>query len=1142
MSASFSISPNSGFVKGTTFSFTPDSNTLSSYNTFLWNFGDGGTSRNPNGTHVYNNAGTYNVTLNAYYNSSTYVSVTSSISIGLYLNESIYFDVIPPPTFAGHLNRYPFKVNITSSSSEPHYIDLGSQYSRSYEYQQPENNWSFLRPQWRFLDTNFNQVDGVTTIDTPIRIDNNGNLSLTGTVVGVSGTAEFYFIDDFYNLDSYLQNQPYSTIIATLQTSALKAMNKNTDDQTPSYANSYATVSMPHIFTWRDPDFINITENSIQQISKIKFTNQNIPILINFGFSSKYLPDYFTDGNGTVVASPSEFAHYIPANSSYYVPINLSAFNLSGIPLSVTYNPSPVEFIFNDSNGFDTGGYFKGTLSCAISSIDNYIQSSGYFPLIDTNSRFFNPILWISNPNAGMVATAWYFNNPNLKTVTQNYLDTAYVNAFDMPISVSYNNGVFFGFQNDGTYTDSFATSGYHGINCIAALPSPANHAWMVDSELNSIYRVNSKGDILTNINLANIAVSTVNNINPYLSINVLSPVQIAVDSQQNFWVTLYDTPNVLKFDKFGNYTLTTQFNNNIVYPTSKWWTSNTSVNDTIADEFIIRPTGIDTDLNDNIWVTYSSPFSGWLIKYDTNGNALSSHAFPLCACPQEVICDNQNNIWIVVAEDVGNAYGYLEKRDSFGNLLTAFGAYNNINHITLDVNQNPWFTYSYNWVGTISATTGVFSGLQIADGNYSDTPPNWFNPNYNADTTSLEGIASDIRNNIYVINSIENKIIVVNANTQSIVDTFQINPKGFVYTLSGALQPTQLEYNPWSKSAEATGDWSGFRWINKYAPLYYSNTANYVKDLSGNYYKYLVGNSSINYNDNSQKFFSLYSNNFYDLFKVNENFDMAGQMKSVAFQSFLQESTNLFDNFLGSIFGNAPLQHDDLGVETYEKTANYVSNQSDIDICNVNSLYDLANSVDLNTDDFRLNYPIDIQRSMDLLSINQSRIFGGQNNDFYNFNNASNNANFNRGNLLDVNTYTVSAGVPVVLKAKSLNSYKLIPTGSIDLVGNLTPLTINLSGTTSYNLNQLASSLELGQNWNLYYEFYSFVPMTNTVITDNVVDWNHTNLNRNDLLSFFINGSAGLPFPDSYLNWASNEGIMEFIFTYQLYKGLGLI
>ena len=197
MSASFSISPNSGFVKGTTFSFTPDSNTLSSYNTFLWNFGDGGTSRNPNGTHVYNNAGTYNVTLNAYYNSSTYVSVTSSISIGLYLNESIYFDVIPPPTFAGHLNRYPFKVNITSSSSEPHYIDLGSQYSRSYEYQQPENNWSFLRPQWRFLDTNFNQVDGVTTIDTPIRIDNNGNLSLTGTVVGVSGTAEFYFIDDF---------------------------------------------------------------------------------------------------------------------------------------------------------------------------------------------------------------------------------------------------------------------------------------------------------------------------------------------------------------------------------------------------------------------------------------------------------------------------------------------------------------------------------------------------------------------------------------------------------------------------------------------------------------------------------------------------------------------------------------------------------------------------------------------------------------------------------------------------------------------------------------------------------------------------------------------------------------------------------
>ena len=1148
MSAIISITPNTGFANGTNFTFSLDLITLGTYNTFLWDFGDGEYSRNPNPSHVYKAPGTYTVTLNTYNDDGTYVTTKTSVNVSLYLNESIYFDIVPPPTFAGHLNRFPFKVNITSSSTNPHIISLGSQFSKSYQYQNPENKWSFLRPQWRFLDLNGNQIDTIQTVDTPIKIDNVGNLSVSGNVVGVTGTAEFYFVDDMYNIDSFLQNQSYSTIIATLETSAVPAFGENTDSTTPSFANSKAVITMPHIFVPRDPDYINITENGSQQLSKIKFTNQKIPFLVNLAFSGNYPQDDFVDGNGIQLASFNEFAHYVPINSSYSINFVLSAYNLAGTPLNFTYNPSTIQFNFSDQNGFLTGGYHKGYMTSPTSAIDCYIKTTGYFPAVDIQSRFFNPILWISNPFAGMMATALYYSNSSLNPAqsdsTLGIMDKAYVKSFEMPVIQSYRDAVFFGLNQDNiTYSNVMATSGYHGIYSIAALPAPTYHAWLADPDLNLIYRVNTKGDILATIDVHTQLVYNRNLFKGEYVSTKPSPTFLSVDSNQNLWVTLNDTPYALKFDNHGNFLTYADFTKTLVTPSnnlSAWWKSSTSTDGSV-DNDLIRPTGIETDLNNNVWVTYSSPFSGWLNKYNSQGSLLYSHSFPASSCPQELVCDNQNNIWLVLSKDVGNNYGYLEKRDTNGNLLSAIGSFNNINHITLDNHQNIWFTYSYNWIGTIDSKTATVNTIQITGGNYSDSVPAWFDANYNADQTSLEGIACDIRNNIYVINSIENRVFVLNGDSQKITDSFLINPKGFVYTLSGALQPTQLEYNPWSKSAQAVGDWTGFRWINKYASQYFQTNSNYVNQ-SGTYYKVISGDSSLNYNKKTNSYFSLYYTNYYDLFKINENFDLMEQMHSLAFQPSLQESTNLFDSFLNAIFNiQTPLGHDALGTLAYEKIANFVSNQSDIDTCNVNSLYDLSELVDLNTDDYRLNYPIGIQRSMDLLSINQSRIFGQKMNDFYNFINSSSNSNFNRGVVLNSLTYTVTAGNPVILKTKSLGSYKLIQTGPLDTTGNSNVLTVSNNGKSNYTLDDLAHYMELGDDWHKYYEFYEFVPSTNDVITNNLVDWDNTNLEREKLLTFFKTNRGG-QYPDSYLNWNGDFGIMEFIFTYQLYKGLGLI
>lgn len=1143
----FTCNKTNGYAKATNFKFSTDPLLRKNYKTFLWNFGDGTYSRNPNPSHTYNLPGDYTVILNAYDNNGNNITYSKKIKVILFLNESLYFHTIPPPTYAGHLNRYPFKINITSSTVDDHYVTLASQFSKSYQTQDPENKWSFLRPQCSFLDLSGNKITQIKTTDTPIRIDDDGNISNTGFVVGVTGTAHFYFSDDLYNTDLFINNDPYSTIIATLQTSAIKSPqdSENLDEKTPSFSNSLASVSMPHIFTWREPDFIKITENGFNKFSKIRFVNQNNPILINFGFNKSYSLDDLPDGNGVSVTDTKKFVHYAPYNSTYNVSLTSYVLDYKNNNLNFSFTPSSLKFEYQDQYGFKTGGYYKGSFISNNSAKNCKIYCESNFLIPELSARYFNPILWISNPAAGMLATAYYFHNPKLSSVTGGYLDRVHLQSFNMPIVESIDNVKFF--END-----TMAVSGFHGINSIAALPAPTYHAWALDSELNKLYRINSLGDILIDVDLNNVFDSFA--LTKYVDTQV-SPSYMALDSNKNIWITFYDTPYALKFDNFGNYITRTNLydsfgkflgisglNSNDPIDLQRW-IDTSSVNDTTDDSNSFEPTAIDTDTNDNIWISYSNPLSGWVIKYNSNGNLINSIPYPVDACPQEIICDNKNNLWVAATSNVGNKDGYLEKRDSTGSLLSSYGPFNNINHLTLDVDQNIWFTYSYQWVGNINDKTGDFYQIKITDNSYSDKVPEWFDANTNADETALEGITCDLFGRIYVINSIENKIFVIDSNTKNLVDKFYINPKGFVFTLSGINSPTQTEFNPWSKSAQATGDWSGFRWANKYIDKSFDNHP-YFKS-NGSYYKKISGTSITDYNNFDNCYFSFYPKNYYDIFKINENFDFTQKLKSVSFQKSLQESVGLFDNFFNPIFGTAPFEHDDLMVQSYEKISNFVSNQSDIDTCNIDSLYDMAESVGLNTDDFRINYPISIKNSMDLLSINQSRLFGGELNDSFNFSNPNENLNFNRGKLLNSNTYLVSAGVPIILKTKSLKSYRIIETGYIPLTSTQTVLDVSSKGKNYYSLNELASFLKLGNYWNNLYEFYEYVPSTNIINAEGVIDWDISNIDKKLLLNMLKNpnnSSLLNSLTSDYIGWDTDDGVMEFIFTYKLYKGLGLL
>lgn len=1000
------------------------------------------------------------------------------------LNESIYFDYTPPPTFAGHINRHPFKINIISTSTDPHIVYLDAKYSKSYPPQVPPNKWSFLRPEYRFYDLNNNKIDSIITKDTTLYIDNDGVLnSVSGTYVGVSGTAEFYFTDDIYNFDLAVNNQPYTTIIATLITSGIVIPdpNSNTDYLSPNFGNSSAVAYQPHIFYYRQPDYLKISENGIRDFVNPRWSSIYQPIVFSINWNTEYQIT-LNDGNEiTPYNASSNFCHYFPNQTNQTkIPINFGIVGLS------SHFISPVEIDYQDNDGYLTAGYNRNyfyvpptTTSSAIITGSCVLQAPST-PLASS----YSPRLWISNPNAGVVCIANYNEPQNFPKINNKNFQIAQLHNFDVPIvyQQSYS-------------TNSFSTTGYHGINSIAAINYPYCQAWACDSELNYLYKFGFKGDILSAIDINKVVKD--NNLG-FLINNQVSPNSIVLDSSGNIWMTLYDTVSVLKFDKDANFLFAVNPLPYIGYSSppninSQWYYYNEDYPFTGETQNFIEPTFIDTDKDNNIWVTYSNYASGYLLQYDENGNPLTVISYPVNSCPQELVIDNQNNVWVGLSNNIFPSLGSIEKRDSYGNLIAAFAPIRGLNNLTLDNNQNLWFTYDYQSIGKINNSTAAITTIDVSQ--YSDyskyAPKDISNPLYEGSESALEGIACDARGLLYVINSIENQIYVFDTNTNQFLNKFYINPKGFSFYAQNEKGLTLITYNKWKKSACAYGDWTGNRWSNKY----YVNNILQTINLSG---------KSVNLN---------FYTSAVDVYKINENFNLKNQMKSVAFMDIFQNSTFLFDTFFGSIFGNN--DHNDLGVSSYEKIANFIENNTDVDTCEIDQLYSIAQSTNENTDDYRLSYPNDLKRLVNLLSINQARLWGSELQDNNNFNSSSKNGVLNRGLLL-TNFYNVSAGTPLILKSKSINRYELIPTGFIN-------------GLSSYPIKNLANFIGLPDDWPVYYEFYEYIPKTSQTQAEGIIDWSNPNTTINKNIS-------------SYYNWVGDQQTIDSIFSYHLYNGLGLI
>ena len=365
-----------------------------------------------------------------------------------------------------------------------------------------------------------------------------------------------------------------------------------------------------------------------------------------------------------------------------------------------------------------------------------------------------------------------------------------------------------------------------------------------------------------------------------------------------------------------------------------------------------------------------------------------------------------------------------------------------------------------------------------------------------------------------------------------------------------------------------------------------------YGKDSSGNLKEYtgvvqISAYGMIPDNDNNaflvlgvSNTFSLYSSKGVNrVAKQNENFDMTAALESYAFQPVISQSPKLWDPFMSTIVGTVSSETNAIGKRIYEKTAGFISNNINIDTCDINNLFSYAKEYNVNLNDYAssnllVNYPADLSRLVNLFSIKKSLLWGRR---------IQYNTNFQDRYNLNDNTLSMGAAISAYIEGKTTgnnlgplltnestvsgnedycvakelfsNTYKLVPT--------------NLDSVTA-NSFALSTILDLSAGWGLtipdgttfhtlsnYYSFYRYYDIVPGDFVGNIINWDDTyqttiNIQGNvpdwkTYLPSYLSSFEGTPLA-SWDNLSaggeitSRGSIVDQNLSYQLSKGLRLL
>jgi len=1092
------VAPLSGYTLATQITCVPPNDIVDFLHSSAvkWYFGDGESviataHEGLSATHSYKLPGTYQISAVAYTDTiddryPQTIVATASCKIINYIDNALKFINIPPPTLPGYYTQTPYKLLYTTTNtvSAPA-IDLYSEFSRSYSPQDPQNKWSFVRPEWKFVDLAGNTIKQV--------IPDADFVTLSGTVVGLSGYAEFYFIDDIYSIDFFIKDAPTPIIWASLQTSAI---NYSTDSNIKNnsiygYSTTEVRAYAPHISYWKLPDYLKITENGVFDFTNTKWSNASVPFFVsaqidanNVGNITPYNPD-ITFAKFLPYSVSARDLTYVPCaeDVDVYVTVTNSVSASFDSP-SNTINVGEYKFNQTDATGYTAPGFTRGIVTVH----DEGVMQISAKAIIDFNklhlpidALIYSPYVWLPNPAAASLSMIYYtgaVNEAFSKALHNQFSTNKIKNIYIPTISTIPSNEL----GTSGVY--AVATSpGYE--------PDFDYYAWVADADTDLIHKYDSSANLVTSISLKNI-----------LQTDKVTPAYISLDGNKNLWVTCYDTTSVLKFDLDGNFLLSINAAINLpqVSPNIPgMFAANTS--NIFEDAQVIEPTGIDTDTQNNIWVSYSNPISSYLVKYNQNGVLLRSLHLPVSSTPQDLLVCNDDSIWVSHSHEVYGDSGVLAKYDTNGTLITSFSNIPNLGYLTYDVDQNPWFTYDYNKIGKIiNNTFTAVATITSIDSDFNTCP---LQKSGYKQIQALEGIACTHKNFVFVIHSIENKIYIYNAKNNSLLDTINIYPHLSTAVYNDINQDTQ-QSNKWNKSIQAIGDWTGIRWSQKYKTYKFNQ-------------KIITGVS---------KPLNFSALNKQEIRKHNHQFNMAEQLKQLAMPYVIQNNTFLFDTFLQAIYGNAA-NIDDIGTTFYEKIANFVANHKDIDTCEIDSLYNIAALTDVSLDDYRFSYPAKLKQLMNMLSVPHNRLWGSVcscqdlfvGDDAYSSSYVCESCGRsqinNKGEQLDTQTLILNTNTPIVVYDREEDNFFLHYPASYN-------------GANSYPVTNLEAA---GFKTPIYvhYDFYKYVKSSMPTFINGVIDWDNPNTTLTPNIS-------------SYNDWIQTEGVIDTILNFYLYSGLNLI
>jgi hypothetical protein len=1084
----------------TPFTFIPvldtGSNDLVSNTRLLWNFGDGTTSRDVTATHAYSMPGTYNVTCHFYTTGGEgYESAfTQSIVVVDYITDALIISASPVNVIeAGH---YQNPYTIARFNSWQTYPALSTQGTTILLYASGSDaplidvdlyereKYAHLKPYARFLVYEYN------------------NITQQNELVPVES------IKTTNNQNIYVKLNQSNNIVRCNASDAGSTLAGTSGDRIVFFANDSVKTPISGAATPRDVITVAFFDTT-QMVDADSYNTQyasEYPVLRQV-VDSSFIPKFIDQSDITHLT--------ITSNGVDGEGVVLTSFNIS--PNKFVGQKIPFVVRVKDSENFTTksasvltltSGDLQGnTVRVELLSSNGTVITDGVEFYSDfgelstaTVGGFFKGYLMCSQPyeNVHLHATAQlsgaeYFTIPSYHMVI-SHPESRYIHRVEITTTPSYK------------LTENLInTPALTGIYTAVAIPTkdPITRSidtmlWVADADNDSIYKMNTNGQILLSATFDENA----------------SPSNITSNSDGDIWVSLYDGVSTVRISN-----ATGEIVACAVPPfLNEDWSSESLYIELsgYAGQNSLLPTAVDTDRYDSLWVTYSNPLSGYICKYDNSGAVLTAISTPDTYQATDVITTLNKGVWVILKDTSNNTM--LSGQDAImciSNSTSAIYTFElsaTLWNMTIDVNEDLWITSGRSDVIHFDTTTCLFSTYNLLS---SDTI---------ADTCDFAGIGCTTENYIVVVDDARKQLVYFDAN--SVVSTTISGISSLLLTSPADISGGYIN----ADMLNAYGDWTGFRHINKHFHRFGL--------IDG-----LEGDSSV---------FNIYpETGKYSIGKKNENINPAAQYRAHVFQEAFADYTNLIENFFGAAVGNADSPPEAIGKRLYERIANFVDNVINVDTCGLDMLESLHVMFDKHhtkLQSYNFNYPSNMNRIMDLLSIKFSKLRGERNKYNTNFNarghlNLTEDLSFlegvkygrNRGSELDFFTTILTGGVDgyIVAYEKFSEQYHLINTNLVsasfidykDAVLQTYALSsYDLQGRWGWGL--VLPSNVTNEDIDKYYTFYNYSSALDNKQIAGIINWSDSFTTISENIS-------------SIQQWSD---IAENMITYTLAEGLELL